>query len=359
MACNQIQKVSDVITNPSAREVFERDLKEVDSLFKTYEARYNKTKNNNLELDLPVTITSKSDSVKIPILSYKIKLKRGERLIIESPTLSDSLQLVMDVYAIKNDSIVREPAMVSNQPKENYLEMDVVRDGNYKVVVFPENKASINFNLKIYTVPTFIFPVSGKGNSAIQSFWGAPRGGGTRTHKGVDIFARRGTPVLAATDGYITNTGNRGLGGKQVWMRDGVFGQSLYYAHLDSIVVSGGQRVKTGDTLGLVGNTGNAKTTSPHLHFGIYTSRGAIDPLPFVEKTMVPNSEQILNFRMAQTRLNINQLRIGPAVKNSKIADLNRGTTSIILAKTEQWFHLRVNDSTEGFMHESLISKMN
>ncbi len=73
--------------------------------------------------------------------------------------------------------------------------------------------------------------------------------------------------VLA--NGRIGFTGEKGLGGKQVWLRDTKRGQSLYYAHLDSIAKTSGS-VKTGDTLGFVGNTGNARTTPPHLHFGIY-----------------------------------------------------------------------------------------
>ncbi len=147
------------------------------------------------------------------------------------------------------------------------------------------------------------------------------------------------------------------MGGKQVWLRDGIFGQSLYYAHLDSILVSGGKRVKTGDTLGLVGNTGNAKTTSPHLHFGIYTTNGAIDPLPFVaikSRTKLLESTIISN---GITRLKINELRIGASVKTNKIMDLPINVQVNILAKTERWFHIKVNDTLEGFMHESLISE--
>jgi hypothetical protein len=60
----------------------------------------------------------------------------------------------------------------------------------------------------------------------------------------------------------------------------------LYYAHLDEQLVSDGQRVRRGDTIGLVGNTGNAATTSPHLHFGIYAPGGAVNPLPFVNPTV-------------------------------------------------------------------------
>ena len=62
-------------------------------------------------------------------------------------------------------------------------------------------------------------------------------------------------------------------------------GQHLYYAHLDRQLVQPGQHVRPGDTLGLVGNTGNARTTVPHLHFGIYQSgRGAVDPWPYLHR---------------------------------------------------------------------------
>ena len=60
---------------------------------------------------------------------------------------------------------------------------------------------------------------------------------------------------------------------------------TLYYAHLDKQLVAEGQFVKKGETIGLVGNTGNARTTPAHLHFGVYTFGGAVDPLPFVNRT--------------------------------------------------------------------------
>ena len=57
----------------------------------------------------------------------------------------------------------------------------------------------------------------------------------------------------------------------------------LYYAHLDQQLVSPGERVNAGEIVGTVGNTGNARTTAPHLHFGIYAvGRGAIDPYWFI-----------------------------------------------------------------------------
>jgi hypothetical protein len=98
----------------------------------------------------------------------------------------------------------------------------------------------------------------------IGSRFGAPRDAGARSHHGIDIFARRGTPVVAAATGVVNRVNVTDIGGKVVWVRD-VLGNSLYYAHLDSQAVSSGMRVNVGDTLGFVGNTGNARTTPPHL----------------------------------------------------------------------------------------------
>ena len=139
------------------------------------------------------------------------------------------------------------------------------------------------------------FPVAGF-SSKIGSFWGASRDGGVRSHKGIDIFARKGTPVVAIADGVIVDKGNTGLGGKVVWLKTD--GQPLraYYAHLDTWKVKKGQRVKKGQVLGTVGNTGNAKTTPSHLHFGIYTRKGAVNPLPYVkkaEKVPVPKKKTV------------------------------------------------------------------
>lgn len=358
MSCKQVQKVTDVITNPSASEILERGFENNDSVFQQYKLRYNNAKKNRLKLVLPTVIASKADSKDLKILAYTINLRRGEHFKIESNIDADTMQLAIDVYAIENDSVIAEKPMVSNQPKTNELAMKVERTSNYKVVIWHEQKPNTDFALMLFTEPSLAFPVSGKGNKAIQSFWGAPRGGGTRSHKGIDIFAKRGTPVVAATDGFISDTGNRGLGGKQVWLRDRLFGQSLYYAHLDSIVVSGGNRVRVGDTLGFVGNTGNAKTTPPHLHFGIYTRGGAIDPLPFVKQTKAIEFDDITVTDHGETKLKINELRVGAGVENEKIQNIKPNVTVNILGQTKQWLHLKVNDTLEGFMHQSLVRKV-
>jgi murein DD-endopeptidase MepM/ murein hydrolase activator NlpD len=124
-------------------------------------------------------------------------------------------------------------------------------------------------------------PVKDITKSQVKSTWGAPREG--HQHEGQDIFAPRGTPVLSATTGYVVKIGEDNLGGHTVSViGDG--GRKYYYAHLDSYA----PRLEVGDyvtrktVLGYVGTTGNAAGTPAHLHFGVYTSDGAIDPLPLL-----------------------------------------------------------------------------
>lgn len=114
--------------------------------------------------------------------------------------------------------------------------------------------------------------------------WGFPRSGG-RTHKGNDIFAPAGSPLVAVDDGVVTKVArvDRGLGGLTVSYLTGD-ALVVYNAHLDAIAagIAPGVRVVTGQQIGTVGNSGNARTTPPHLHIGIYPAAGGvIDPYPY------------------------------------------------------------------------------
>ncbi len=124
-------------------------------------------------------------------------------------------------------------------------------------------------------------PVSGIKPGVIRDTWHASRPGGRR-HEGIDIFSRRGTPVQATTEGILIRRGQNRLGGNVVWVL-GPGGQRHYYAHLDGFaLLSSGERIRRGTVLGYVGNTGNAIDTPPHLHYGIYTRTGAINPFPLL-----------------------------------------------------------------------------
>lgn len=133
---------------------------------------------------------------------------------------------------------------------------------------------------------TLEIPVDGLPRGQVVSNWGARRSGGRR-HQGVDLFAARGTQVLAASGGRVWKVGTDPLGGQVVTvLGDGP--AFYYYAHLDGFAagLAPGQRIARGTRLGTVGNTGNARTTPPHLHFGVYRVEmwrtRAVDPVPLL-----------------------------------------------------------------------------
>ncbi len=132
-------------------------------------------------------------------------------------------------------------------------------------------------------------PVEGMATRSLKSTFLAPRDGGQRKHQGADLFAVRGTRVLSASHGVVVKVGTDRLGGNVVT----VLGEGpafYYYAHLDEWApgMRPGNVVSPGTVLGTVGNTGNARTTPPHLHFGIYELgwRGvsAIDPVARLQR---------------------------------------------------------------------------
>lgn len=131
-------------------------------------------------------------------------------------------------------------------------------------------------------------PVDDVAKRAVTDTWGAPRSGG-RTHEGQDIFAPKGTKVLSATNGYIYKIGENNLGGQTVSVISSG-GRVYYYAHLDAYApgLKVGDPVTSRTLLGFVGTTGNAQGTPPHLHFGVYTFDGAINPLPLITDRTTP-----------------------------------------------------------------------
>ena len=135
---------------------------------------------------------------------------------------------------------------------------------------------------------TLPVPVDDVAASRIADTWGAPRGS-DRRHQGVDIFAPRGTVVRSTTRGVVVSLREGGLGGRQVWVL-GPARQRHYYAHLDSWAdgLAEGDVVWPGDALGGVGDSGNARGTPTHLHYGVYGDGGAIDPLPLMRADRSP-----------------------------------------------------------------------
>lgn len=127
-----------------------------------------------------------------------------------------------------------------------------------------------------------VCPVAGA--VSFSDTWGAPRSGG-RTHKGVDMIAARGVPIVAVYSGTIYRLSNSSLGGKSVYFTSDA-GDLYYYAHLDGFGdVSPGQHVPAGYVMGYNGSTGNAPDYLPHLHWEYHPGGGAaVNPYPLARE---------------------------------------------------------------------------
>ena len=126
-----------------------------------------------------------------------------------------------------------------------------------------------------FSADRLLVPVEGITPGDLDDTFTARRSGG-RTHRAIDIMADRGTPVLAISDGEIVRIHTNRLGGKVLYLRSHGGDYDFYYAHLDAYApgLEVGQTVRQGDVLGTVGNTGNARTTPPHLHFQVLRRSG-------------------------------------------------------------------------------------
>lgn len=247
---------------------------------------------------------------------FRIRLERGRTLqIAAAPDGTPRPQVFVDLFRLDG----REPAHVKSGAADgSNLTYEAPREATYVLRVQPELLRDGAVRLVQLTMASLMFPVADR--QAVASVFGDPRDAGRRRHEGIDIFAPRGTHAIAAAGGVVTSIGTTRLGGNVVWIFDPARRLSQYYAHLDRPLVRPGQFVHAGEPVGLVGNTGNARTTPPHLHFGLYAmGEGAIDPLPFVR----PPGPALDEARTRDRRLPAAEGTAGTAGRSS-IADRDR-----------------------------------
>lgn len=214
-------------------------------------------------------------------LALQFAARQGERINFDiNKKAGSAFVIYADLFKLNGSDTSH---VLAADTSSSRFGLDIEETGNYLLRLQPELYRTGEYNFSATISPSLGFPVAGS-KARAGSFWGDARDGGLRSHEGIDIFAAKLTPAIAAADGYITGVREGGIGGKTIWLRAKGRNIHLYYAHLDSQLVEEGQDVKQGDTLGLIGNTGNAKYTPPHLHFGIYTNQGPIDPFPFVNR---------------------------------------------------------------------------
>lgn len=354
-----------IFTSTSPHEQYERSLKaaklDETALGSLWIGAAERALKDSLLITLPYRESGYFPAQNPFAIGYRIQAERGDVLSIDvSVQGRATTKVFVDVFELDDN---KEPDRVlSAQADSNSLQWEVRRSRLHLIRIQPELLRSGRYTIAVTRNPLLAFPVEGRTSKQISSFWGANRDGGRRSHEGVDIFAPRGTPALAATEGYVSRVGVNNLGGNHVFVSSQRNGLNLYYAHLDKWNVTQGQRVQKGDTVGFIGNTGNARTTGPHLHFGIYESgRGAIDPLPFIRIGLGAPTQTLPDDDKLGDTLRLNTatgLRVAPDSKSAIIASLDKAQVVRIVGGTTAWPRVRTPSEVEGYLPRSVLQPL-
>ncbi len=229
-----------------------------------------------MRVEIPFEETVLLDPHSPAAIGYEFVAERGRAVTVTIETEAD--RYYADLFRVEDGSDV--VLVASRPPESSEIRFEPRRDGRYLLRIQPELLRGGRIVVRIVATASLGFPVEGAGPGQILSFFGDGRDAGLRMHEGVDIFAPHGTPLLAASDALVHRVGVRDRGGNIVSLYDEKRDLLLYYAHLEEQTVREGERVTAGQVIGTVGNTGNAITTPPHLHIGVYQGgwRNAVDP---------------------------------------------------------------------------------
>ncbi len=314
-----------------------------------------------LKVTLPYQEEGYFAAEKVQATALQFDGRRGEEIHINiSKKPEINFKIYLDLFREINNQL---PALITSADTSGAkIDFEVDSTGMYLVRLQPELLSSGDYTLTITSTPSLSFPVSPSGKPHIGSYWGDPRDKGVRKHEGIDILAPHGTPAIAAANGTVTRVSENKLGGLAVYLRPDGKNYTLYYAHLDVQLAHNGQKVMVGDTLGLVGNTGNAAGGPTHLHFGIYTDNGAVDPFPFVnirskEPKAITAPAELLN-ATARTIKACN-LHASPDKKTAVIAILPLHTIIAVNAATGDWYKVTLPDGQAGFLASNMVAKPN
>jgi len=312
-----------------------------------------------LTITLPYRETGYFAAEKPDAAGYVFPVKRGEQINVQvSIQPRGSFLLFTELWQSATEG--NSPSLLAAADTTVLqLQYEVKKDGRLLVRVQPELLRGGEYTLSISSNPTLGFPVQANAAYKIISTWGDGRDKGSRKHEGIDISGKFRTPVVAAASGYVNSVRENSLGGKVVFIQADGKDYTLYYAHLDEQLVRQGQRVGKGEPVGLMGNTGNARNTVTHLHFGIYTTAGAIDPLPFVNPDKATPAAVTAPLELLQQRVHnpsATSLRVTPAKNGMMLDKLPSNQVMQVLAATGDWYKVVLPDTREGFVECAAVT---
>jgi murein DD-endopeptidase MepM/ murein hydrolase activator NlpD len=365
-ACHDSDTFHDYLHHATLHEAYQASLEQAGLLATGLGRDWITTASTALEaptsIELPYRESGYLPADSAVALAYRFEARRGEAYVVSLNMFGrQPFRVFVDLFRAPQDSLDSPRHVASVDSLSPNLRGEFRRDGMYLLRLQPELLRGGRYTLTIEVGPSLAFPVNGKDTRAILSAFGASRDGGRRQHHGVDIFAERGTPVLAAAAGRVTRVREGGLGGKVVWQLDRDRGQYLYYAHLDSQAVIRRQEVVPGDTIGFVGNTGNARTTPPHLHFGIYRrGLGAVDPWPFLHVNAARLEPILADTARLGHWVRVSRataVRNEPRIEAEVITRVPRHALMMAQAATGSWYRVTLPDGVVGYLPGDLAER--
>jgi murein DD-endopeptidase MepM/ murein hydrolase activator NlpD len=362
-------RLKEIISPCSPREKYIDELSAADikgkALAAVWDSLGKSSLNDSLFVSLPhaEAFYSNGKDISSHIVRFTVPKGRRARITIEG---GSALRLFADLFTVK-DLADEKPVTEIIAREDSLIEYTADATSDMLLRIQPEVNGKGFYKVSIETEASIGFPVSSRNVKAVGSFWGAERDGGKRKHEGVDIFAPKGTPLIAVADGMIIKTGTNKLGGKVVWLQNKNLKYNYYYAHLDSQMVKPGKIVHKGDTIGTVGNTGNARTTPPHLHFGIYErGTGATDPYSFLDdlrKRSAPVDIDKSMFSIAKVKkvkkARIDLLRDCNNPKGTSICSLTPDEDLRIVGVSGDYVRVVTREGKKGFVTRRSVRLVN
>lgn len=289
-------------------------------------------------------------------VGYRFDASRGQRIMVDVDLQGlKTGRLFIDLFRVRGLGPEDWLRVASADREENRLEFEPRRDNQYVLRLQCELLRGGQCRVTIRNVAALEFPVAGYDSRAIGSGFGDPRDGGRRRHHGVDIFAPRHTPVAAASRSYVVFVGDDPTGGRVIWLKDSKRSLHIYYAHLQSQDVKMHTWVEPGQVIGTVGNSGNARTTPPHLHFGTYEiGYGPIDPSDYItpprgELDPLTADLEALGLWM-RTRGSSPHVYISNESSSEHIATLESHAPLKVLAATGSRYRVLLPDNRSGYV---------
>ena len=301
----------------------------------------------------PYRETGYFDPARPSAVAFALDLRRGEQLSVQVATAPADLPMFIELLRVTPESWEVLAAAADGRT----LHYAPRGDERVVLLVQPEVLAGGRYTIDLVTGGALLFPVADPDTRKIISRFGSARDGGARAHHGIDIAAPRGTPALAAADGWVLAASENELGGRIVRMRT-ESGLTLYYAHLDRHLVRAGGRVVRGDPIGAIGDTGNARGTTPHLHFEVSDGDTPLDPEAWIRRPRQPErvtADLVPLGGWSRTTAEVARLRTGPATSFPIAAELLRGQAARVVAAARDWYRIELPDGRGGYTAASLI----